>query len=180
MRTASTRTMVITTHQAATRWTASQGKPHRTPRTSRIDPDSDGVGQLRPHTLDWRIHSKPRPVHKSRYCPRTGMSTPEIGYRKRMPIEKNIPIDLLVCYRLAWHPTSGATYCTVTARILLFLGARWKQQKLPAWQPVYRPVNVIGTFVGFGALLVAIGVFMLVTTSKVPYLIHQNICLPSK
>ena len=46
-------------------------------------------------------------------------------------------------------------------------GARWKQQNLPAWQPMYRPMNVIATFLGVGVLLIGMGVYMLISNLKV-------------
>lgn len=45
-------------------------------------------------------------------------------------------------------------------------GARWRQQTLPAWQPIYRPLNVIATFLGFGLLLTALGVLMLLSSLR--------------
>lgn len=40
--------------------------------------------------------------------------------------------------------------------------ARWRQQALPAWQPIFRPLNIIATFLGTGLLLVGLGVLMLI------------------
>lgn len=42
--------------------------------------------------------------------------------------------------------------------------ARWRQQALPAWQPIFRPLNIMGTFLGVGLLLVALGVLMLISS----------------
>lgn len=51
--------------------------------------------------------------------------------------------------------------------------SRWKQQNMPAWQPIYRPFNVVSSFIGFGLLSIAIGVFMLITTLKTNEIVHD-------
>lgn len=42
--------------------------------------------------------------------------------------------------------------------------ARWRQQGLPAWQPIFRPLNIIATFLALGLLLTTLGVLMLLSS----------------
>ncbi|XP_046908133.2 cell cycle control protein 50A [Dermatophagoides farinae] len=45
--------------------------------------------------------------------------------------------------------------------------SRWKQQRLPAWQPMLKPTSVFISFIIFGLLCIVIGVIMYITNEKI-------------
>ncbi|KAH9491035.1 Cell cycle control protein 50A [Dermatophagoides farinae] len=55
--------------------------------------------------------------------------------------------------------------------------SRWKQQRLPAWQPMLKPTSVFISFIIFGLLCIVIGVIMYITNEKIrEYIIDYTDC----
>lgn len=52
--------------------------------------------------------------------------------------------------------------------------ARFKQQQLPAWQPILTPGPVIVTFFIVALIFLPIGIVLLVTSGKVRSILHAR------
>ncbi|XP_027199723.2 LOW QUALITY PROTEIN: cell cycle control protein 50A-like [Dermatophagoides pteronyssinus] len=49
--------------------------------------------------------------------------------------------------------------------------SRWKQQRLPAWQPILKPTSVLISFILFGLFCIVIGVVMFISNQKIQEII---------
>lgn len=56
--------------------------------------------------------------------------------------------------------------------LIIFIGSRWKQQTLPAFQPILTPRLVIAIYVIVGLIFIPLGIVFLTSSDKVCFTLY--------